>query len=134
MDPDGCLAEVGKSPQSRNWQPTPRSLPGEPRGQRRLAGRSPWGRVHSDTAEPLRMYVQQKRGVPRLRTPRARREPMSDDVPLSEYSAQNSQLGMKSFDSNFAPWKPLGCPLHACGSQQKAGLLKISVFFFFSCY
>ena len=35
---------VGKIPWRRAWQPTPVFLPGESRGQRTLAGYSPWGR------------------------------------------------------------------------------------------
>ena len=35
--------QVGKIPWRRKWQPTPVFLPGEPHGQRRLAGCSPWG-------------------------------------------------------------------------------------------
>ena len=31
------------------WQPTPVFLPGEPHGQRGLAGYSPWGHKESDT-------------------------------------------------------------------------------------
>ena len=34
---------VGKIPWRRKWQPTPVFLPGESRGQRSLAGDSPWG-------------------------------------------------------------------------------------------
>ena len=44
---------VGKIPWRRAWQPTPVSLPGEFRGQRSLAGFSPWGRNESDTTEAL---------------------------------------------------------------------------------
>ena len=42
---------VGKIPWKREWQPTLVFLPGEPHGQRSLAGYSPWGRSESDTAE-----------------------------------------------------------------------------------
>jgi len=42
---------VGKIPWSRKWQPTPVFLPGEPHGQRNLAGFSPWGHKESDTTE-----------------------------------------------------------------------------------
>ena len=34
---------IRKIPWRRVWQPTPASLPGEARGQRSLAGYSPWG-------------------------------------------------------------------------------------------
>ena len=42
---------AGKIPWRRAWQPTPVFLPGEPEGQRSLAGYSPWGRKESDTTE-----------------------------------------------------------------------------------
>ena len=42
---------VGKIPWRRAWQPTPVFLPGEPHGQRSLAGYSPWGRKKSDMTE-----------------------------------------------------------------------------------
>ena len=42
---------VGKIPWERKWQPTPVFLPGESRGQRSLAGYSPWGRKESETTE-----------------------------------------------------------------------------------
>ena len=35
----------------RAWQPTPIFLPGEPHGQRSLAGYSPYGRKELDTTE-----------------------------------------------------------------------------------
>ena len=35
---------VGKVPWRRAWQPTPVFLPGEPHGQKSLAGYGPWGR------------------------------------------------------------------------------------------
>ena len=40
---------VRKSPWRRKWQPTPGLLPGNPHGQRNLAGYSPRGREESDT-------------------------------------------------------------------------------------
>ena len=40
---------LGKIPWRKAWQPTPVLLPGEPHGQRSLAGYSPWGREESDT-------------------------------------------------------------------------------------
>ena len=40
---------VGKIPWRRAWQPTPVFMPGESRGQRSLAGYSPWGHKESDT-------------------------------------------------------------------------------------
>ena len=44
---------VGKTPWRRAWQPTPLFLLGEPRGQRSLAGDSPWGLTEFDTTELL---------------------------------------------------------------------------------
>ena len=44
---------VGKIPWRREWQPTPVFLPGETRGQRSLAGYSPWGCKESDMTERL---------------------------------------------------------------------------------
>ena len=35
----------------RKWQPTPVFLPGESRGQRSLAGYSPWGLKESETTD-----------------------------------------------------------------------------------
>ena len=40
-------------PPRRTWQLTPVFLPGEPHGQRSLAGYSPWGSKDLDTAEQL---------------------------------------------------------------------------------
>ena len=42
---------VGKIPWRSAWQPTPAFLPGESRGQRSLAGYSPWGHTEWDTTE-----------------------------------------------------------------------------------
>ena len=42
---------VGKIPWRRAWHPTPVFLPGEPYGQRSLAGYSPWGRKELDRTE-----------------------------------------------------------------------------------
>ena len=44
----GC---IGKISRRRAWQPTPVFLPGESRGQRSLAGWSPWGHVELDMTE-----------------------------------------------------------------------------------
>ena len=44
-------------PRRRKWQPTPAFLPGEPHGQRSLAGYSPWGCKDLDTAEQLNMHT-----------------------------------------------------------------------------
>ena len=41
----------------REWQPTPVFLPGEPQGQRSLAGYSLWGHTESDRTEQLSMYT-----------------------------------------------------------------------------
>ena len=47
----------------RKWQPTPVFLPGEPRGQRNLAGYSPWGRkiVRHDLATKQVLFQLNKR-------------------------------------------------------------------------
>ena len=42
---------VGKIPWGRVWQPSSIFLPGESRGQRSLAGYSPWGHKELDTTE-----------------------------------------------------------------------------------
>ena len=44
---------VRKIPWRRAWQPAAVFLPGESRGQRSLAGHSPWGRRGSDATERL---------------------------------------------------------------------------------
>ena len=44
---------VRKIPLRREWQPTPVFLPGEPHGQRSLAGYSPWGPKESGMTEQL---------------------------------------------------------------------------------
>ena len=44
---------VGKMPWRRAWQPTSVFLPGEPHGQRNLAGYSPWILTKSDITEQL---------------------------------------------------------------------------------
>ena len=46
----------GKIACRREWQPTPGFLPGESRGQRSLAGYSPWDHKESDTTEHARMH------------------------------------------------------------------------------
>ena len=43
--------DPGSIPCRRPWQPTPVSLPGEPRGPRSLGGYNPWGGQESDTTE-----------------------------------------------------------------------------------
>ena len=40
-----------EDPGRRAWQPTPVFLPGEPHGQRSLAGYSPWDCKELDTTE-----------------------------------------------------------------------------------
>ena len=42
---------VRKIPWRREWPPTPVLLPGEPHGQKSLAGYGPWGCKDSDTTE-----------------------------------------------------------------------------------
>ena len=44
---------TAKIPGRRKWQPTPVFLPGKSRGQRSLAGYSPWGLKESDLTEQL---------------------------------------------------------------------------------
>ena len=44
---------VGKIPWRREWLPIPVFLSGEPHGQRRLVGSSPWGCKELDTTEEL---------------------------------------------------------------------------------
>ena len=48
---------VGKIPWRREWLPTPIFLLGEFRGQRSLAGYSPWGRKGSDRTEQLTLSL-----------------------------------------------------------------------------
>ena len=48
---------VRKSLWSRKRQLNPVLLPGEPRGQRRFAGCSPWSHKESDTTEGLSMHT-----------------------------------------------------------------------------
>ena len=51
----GLIPWVGKIPWRRKWQPTPVFLLEKSRGQRRLAGYSPWGHKESDMTEQLSM-------------------------------------------------------------------------------
>ena len=46
----GFNSQIRKIPRRKGWQFTPVFLPGESRGQRCLAGYSPWGHKESDTA------------------------------------------------------------------------------------
>ena len=50
-------SRVGKMPWRREWQSTPAFLPREFRGQRSLAGYSPWGCKESDTTEQLTLSL-----------------------------------------------------------------------------
>ena len=51
---------VGKIPWRREWLPTPVLLPGEFRGQRSLAGFSPWDHKESDmTKQPSLLFLKQ---------------------------------------------------------------------------
>ena len=45
--------QVGKIPWRRKWPPASVFLPGQPQGQRSLAGYSPWDHKESDTSEQL---------------------------------------------------------------------------------
>ena len=47
----GSIPELGRSLGGRAWQPTAVFLPGEPHGQRSLAGYGPWGGKELDTTE-----------------------------------------------------------------------------------
>ena len=40
----------------RQWHPTPAVLPGKSHGWRSLVGRSPWGRIESETTERLHFH------------------------------------------------------------------------------
>ena len=55
---------VRKSLWRRAWQPTPGFLPGESRGQRSLAGCSPWGCKESDMTHTLK---EEEEGKKKLR-------------------------------------------------------------------
>ena len=48
---------VGKIPWRRKYESTPVFLPGKSRGQRSLAGYSPWGHREADTTEQLNSIV-----------------------------------------------------------------------------
>ena len=48
----GSIPGLGR-PLEKEWQPTRAFLPGEPHGQRGLAGCSPWGCKELDTTEWL---------------------------------------------------------------------------------
>ena len=58
----GSIPVLGRSPGEEKWQPTPVFLPGESRGQRSLAGYSPWGRKELNTTERLNTYTQSQLG------------------------------------------------------------------------
>jgi len=49
----GLIPGLGRFPWRREWQPTPRLLPGESHGQKSLAGYSPWGCKELDITEQL---------------------------------------------------------------------------------
>ena len=53
----GFDPKVGKIPWRRAWPPAPVFFPGEPHGQRSLAGYSPGGREESDTTERLSTHT-----------------------------------------------------------------------------
>ena len=57
MQEMGVHPWVSKMPWSRKWQPTLVVLPGKSRGQRSLAGYSPWGCREFDMAEGLSTHV-----------------------------------------------------------------------------
>jgi len=58
----GSIPVLGRSPGEEKWQPTPVFLPGESRGQRSLAGYSPWGCKELNTTERLNTYMQSQLG------------------------------------------------------------------------
>ena len=47
----GSIPGLGRFPWRSKWQPTPVFLPGKFRGQRSLAGYSPWGHKELDMTE-----------------------------------------------------------------------------------
>ena len=53
----GLIPWVGKIPWRRKWHPTPVFLLEKSRGQRRLAGYSPWGHKESHTTEQLSAHA-----------------------------------------------------------------------------
>ena len=52
----GLIPGSGKIPWKKKWQPSPVFLLGEFRGQRSLAGYSPWSGKELDTTEQLTFY------------------------------------------------------------------------------
>ena len=52
----GIKPQSLKSPQRRQWQPTPVLLPGKSHGRRSPVGCSPWGCEESDTTERLHFH------------------------------------------------------------------------------
>ena len=53
-----------EGPLEEEWQPAPAFLPGEPHGQRSLAGHSLWGRKESDMTERLTLSLFQTGDTP----------------------------------------------------------------------
>ena len=47
----GSIPGLGRPPGGEQGNPAPIFVPGEPHGQRSLAGYSPWGHAEWDTAE-----------------------------------------------------------------------------------
>ena len=75
----------------RAWQPTSVSLPGEPHGQRGLAGYSPWGGKELDTTERLNSHTHSR--VPEtspedmnVTAPRAVSKPLTELLPENHKS------------------------------------------------
>ena len=66
---------VGKTPWRRARQPTPVFLPGGSRGQRSLAGHSPWGCTESDTTERLSTQGSCRKALP---NPEVRTRPATE--------------------------------------------------------
>ena len=88
---DGFDPWVGKIPWSRKWQSMPVLLPEKSRGQRSLAGYSPWGCRESDTTEWLSTHTH----VDIIRTNSSN---FSDQVHLFPYSRSNIKNILEPFN------------------------------------
>ena len=90
----GSITWVGTIPWRRKWQSTPLFLPGESRGQRSLAGYSPWGHKKSDTTEQLSTApIFLLHFTPRpVQVPRSRRYILSEDLKLLLRRQRRTQI------------------------------------------
>ena len=52
----GLIPELGRSPWSRNWQPTPVIVPEKFHGQKSLVGYSPWDRKELNMTEHIHTF------------------------------------------------------------------------------